>query len=68
MQKELAWEVRIPSTRFDRVRELLAEKRFLGRVELRKVVADGPWSLIAIVDCEQEADATLVGMIRDGQV
>jgi hypothetical protein len=68
MQDEMVWEVRMPSIRFDRVRELKAEKRFAGRVELRKVVSDGPWDLVAIVGCEREADATLLAMISDGQL
>jgi hypothetical protein len=41
---------------------------FFGRVELRKVVSDGLWDLVAIVDCEREADALFVAKIRDGDV
>ncbi len=68
MRENMAWEVRIPSIRFDRVRELKAQQRFAGGVELMKVVSDGPWDLVAIVGCELEADAALVEMIADNQL
>lgn len=65
MQTEFPWEVRMPSIKFDLVRALAAAKRFVGRVELRRVVADGLWDLVAIVDCEIEADARLIETTRD---
>ncbi len=63
MQDELTWEVRIPSGSYDRVREAKTGQRFSGRVELRRVVPEGLWDLIAIVDCENEADADLVAQL-----
>lgn len=60
---DLPWEIRIPSIRFDLVRELKTSKRFAGHVELRKVVSNGFWDLTAIVDCEREVDAALIARL-----
>lgn len=66
MKAEFAWEIRMPSFRFERVRALLAENRFIGRVELKKAVPEGPWGMVAIVGCDNETDAALLKQIVDG--
>lgn len=68
MKADFAWEVRMPSLRFDRVRALKAESRFIGRVELKKAVAEGPWGMVAIVGCDNETDAALLRQVADGDV
>lgn len=68
MRNALDWIIRMPSSRFERVRQLKAERRFSGVVELVKVVPDGMWDLSAIVSCDTETDAALVCMVRDGKL
>lgn len=60
MHEPVSHEARIPSRKFDEVRRAIRENRFTGRVQLRRVRSEGLWDLIAIVDCDNEADAALV--------
>lgn len=67
MPHDFAHEVRMSSIKFDHVRVFIKQGRFTGPVELRRVVSDGLWDLVAIVDCENADDAALLTQIAAAQ-